>query len=406
MDLKRLNPLWRQLPVYSPVTFRSLWAGLAGALGFGDPLARLQALLMDEYGCRDLILTDSGTSALRLAIQSAIERTGSDIVALPAYCCFDVATAAVGAGARVALYDVRPDTLGPDFETLREALESGARSVVVAHLYGIPVDLERSRAVCEEYEAVLVEDAAQGAGGAWRGRPLGAHGDLAVLSFGRGKGRTGGGGGCLLANTQRGGELLRSIRSCPPTGRGFNELAKLSAQWLFGRPWLYGIPASLPFLGIGETVYKEPRTPRSIAPGAAAALLRNWGPSKQEEIHRRAVRVPLPNGCRLPAPAEPASAISGALRVAVLTPDGMPHHGSRYGIAQGYPTGLQVLSALRGRLVRSGSLPGSQRLTRQLVTVPVHSRIGKPVVAKGLLTDQDPSSSLNQGSRPEPGDRP
>ena len=132
MKLRDLNPFWRQLPVYSPVTFRSLWAGLVGAIGYGDPLERLQDLLLSEYGSCRLLLADSGTSALRLAISGALADTGSDIVALPAYCCFDVATAAVGADAKVALYDVRPDTLGPDFDSLREALDAGAQAIVVA----------------------------------------------------------------------------------------------------------------------------------------------------------------------------------------------------------------------------------------------------------------------------------
>ena len=84
------------------------------------------------------------------------------------------------------LYDICPENLGPDFDSLRRAVEAGARTVVVAHLFGIPVDLDRSRALCAEFGATLIEDAAQGAAGQWRGRPLGTYGSLGVLSFGRG----------------------------------------------------------------------------------------------------------------------------------------------------------------------------------------------------------------------------
>ncbi len=288
MRLRSLNPFWRQLPVYSPVTFRSLWAGLAGASGRGEPIQQLRELLVREYGCDALLLLDSGTSALRLAIEGALAETGSDIVALPAYCCFDVATAAVGADAKVALYDVRPETLGPDFESLRAALDAGARAVVVAHLYGIPVDLDRSRDLATEYDAILIEDAAQGAGGSWRDRPLGSWGDVGILSFGRGKGRTGGGGGALLANNEAGASIVEGLRDRPgPGGGGIGSILKLAAQWALGRPALYGIPASLPFLGLGETIYKEPWEPRGMATGPAAALLANWEASKREEVWRK-----------------------------------------------------------------------------------------------------------------------
>ena len=62
---------------------------------------------------RELLLTDSGTSALALALQRAArERPGP--AALPAFCCYDIATAADVAGVPFVLYDVDPETLGPD----------------------------------------------------------------------------------------------------------------------------------------------------------------------------------------------------------------------------------------------------------------------------------------------------
>jgi len=381
VKLRDLNPFWRQLPVYSPVTFRSLWAGLAGAIGFGDPLERLRDLLLNEYGSYRLLVLDSGTSALRLAISGALADTGSDIVALPAYCCFDVATAAVGADAKVALYDVRPDTLGPDFDSLREALDAGARAIVVAHLYGIPVDLDRCRELATEYDAVLIEDAAQGAGGSWRDRPLGSWGDLGVLSFGRGKGRTGGGGGVLLANNDRGADIVEGSRGCPGSGgSGFNSIAKLAVQWALGRPALYGIPASLPFLGLGETKYKEPWEPRGMATGPAAALLANWEASRREEEWRKrvsdrwaragsntdALHVQLPF----------AEAQPGCLRLPVFSSSvSVDYCNADSGLGPSYPSPLSVIPAISSRSVVAGRFPGSVEIVSRLSTLPCHSLI-------------------------------
>ncbi len=47
--------------------------------------------------------------------------------------------------------------------------EAGARSVVVAHLYGVPADLAAVQALAAEFGAILIEDAAQGSGCEWRG---------------------------------------------------------------------------------------------------------------------------------------------------------------------------------------------------------------------------------------------
>jgi hypothetical protein len=316
-----------------------------------------------------------------LAIEAGVGETGSDIVALPAYCCYDVATAAVGANARVALYDVLPKTLGPDFESLRRAMEAGARTLVVAHLYGIPVDLSRSRELAEEFDAVLVEDAAQGAGGSWQGRPLGAWGDLGVLSFGRGKGRTGGGGGAVLANTLRGESLLASLPiPSPASGGGLGLIAKLLAQWAFGRPSLYGMPASLPFLGLGETKYKEPWSVTGMAPGPAAALLANWEMSKGEEEKRivQALRFKELDlkGCidlGLRSISKP-----GFIRYPVLKLSASDRNSDRsvelkLGCEKGYPKTLDKLDSLRDRLVYRAMCPGAEQLTMRLRTLPPRS---------------------------------
>jgi len=382
VDLKPWNPFWRQLPVYSPVTLGSVFAGLASVVAHKDLLEPLRELLRAEYGSEHLLLTDSGTSALRLAIEMGLAKSGSDIVALPAYCCFDVATAAVGAKARIALYDVRADTLGPDFVSLRRALEAGARTVVIAHLYGIPVHVNQSLDLAGEFAAVLIEDAAQGAGGFWKRRPLGSWGDFGVLSFGRGKGRTGGAGGALLANTSVGVSMLQSMPAIQSGSRtGGLAILKLAAQWAFGRPSLYGLPAALPQLGLGDTVYKEPWEPSEMAPGPAAALLANWEASRREEAARRQFatdwirrsagkRLWPQTGIELSARSD---STGGFLRLPFLAVSSERNDSNpRAGFARGYPQCLAELEPIQDRLLPLGDLRGAQEIVNRLRTAPVH----------------------------------
>src|SRR5439155_883687 len=128
---------------------------------------------------------------LTLALRAAAATLGGGeppVVALPAYACYDVATAAVAVNARIALYDVHPATLAPDLASLTATLAEGARIVVVAPLYGMPVDWDAIEQCVAAFGALAIEDAAQGHGASWRGRPLGSLGRLSVLSFSRGKG--------------------------------------------------------------------------------------------------------------------------------------------------------------------------------------------------------------------------
>jgi len=88
-----------QLPVYSPVTAKASFLAVAQALHLGaDPRPQLRALLEREYDAQSVLLCGSGTQALTIAIREARKRVDPAApVALPAFSCFDVATAAVGA---------------------------------------------------------------------------------------------------------------------------------------------------------------------------------------------------------------------------------------------------------------------------------------------------------------------
>ena len=93
-----------QLPVFSPVPLQALISALRGAPQDGaDPLPALSEVLSEERGAERAILYGSGTQALQVALRVAVDSVGGD-VALPAYSCFDVATAAVAARVPVRFY--------------------------------------------------------------------------------------------------------------------------------------------------------------------------------------------------------------------------------------------------------------------------------------------------------------
>jgi len=375
----------RQLPAYSPLPLRAVVAGGAGLVG-GAARARadLAAALARAFHAGEVLLTDSGTGALTLAIQGCMAQRPGAAVALPAYSCYDLATAADGAGAPVVLYDLSPETLAPDPESLRRALERGAGAVVLVHLFGVPADPAPVRAAAERAGAWLIEDAAQGAGARLRGTPLGSSGDLVVLSFGRGKGNTGGRGGALLAHRDAAASAVERARGTLRSPlRGAKELIQLKAQWLLGRPSLYAIPAALPFLRLGETVYHPPSPVGGLSAVAARTLAVTWPLGEREAAVRktRAARllatqadglVPIrtlegaePGYLRLPFVASPAR------RAAVDSA------GSRsLGIMPGYPLALCDLPGFGERVLnREDAFPGARTLALRLVTLPVHSRL-------------------------------
>ncbi len=370
----------QQLPVSSPVDARMILAGSGAALGLSsDATARLRDALSRLHDSRFVTLTDSGTSALALAMQ--IAAGDGRMVALPAYACPNVAAAAILAGVRVLFYDVAPSTLTPDGASLRAAFARGARAAVIVHFYGYPVDVLALADIARETGAIIIEDAAQGAGASMRSRRVGSLGDLAVLSFGRGKGTTGGGGGALLVNNPA---LLAGAQGATRTlrggGRGTMDVGRVAAQWALGRPDVYTIPASIPGLGLAESRYRTAAPPRSISAAAARMTLEGLS-GERDELRRRREHASdlialLHNVRRVVPVASNTQGEASYLRLALLARGVDASRGVRHGVQPGYPRPLSAEPALREALVeRTGTFAGASELSRDLLTMPTHGMV-------------------------------
>jgi dTDP-4-amino-4,6-dideoxygalactose transaminase len=346
-------------------------------------------LLRERYAAREILLTESGTTALTAALLGVLgDRPGAGAaVALPAYACYDLATAADGANSPVLLYDLDPHTLAPDLTQVQAVLRQGAAAIVVVHAYGYPVDLSEVKRLADETGAVVIEDAAQAAGARLDGRPVGTQSSLAVLSFGRGKGHTGGSGGALLAYDDAGARAVQRARGLlGAPRRGWPEFFTVAAQLVFERPSLYGLPAALPFLHLGETIYRTPQPMRQPSSVSSPVVAATWRVADQETETRRRNAERLLSALQWQLGFDTINASSdahpGYLRLPVLASPpvrrlAIEPRARRLGVMPGYPQALCDLDRFGPRcLNRDGDFSGSRFLSARLCTLPTHSRLG------------------------------
>jgi dTDP-4-amino-4,6-dideoxygalactose transaminase len=379
------NPLRHQLASTSPIAL----SGLVGALGTlggkrSDPRATLVDAIREAYSVADVRLCRSGTHALLLALHAA-ERLldAPPVAAWPAFSCYDLASAAVRFGRPVRFYDVDPNTLGPDPESLAAVLDGGADVVVTASLFGIPIDWSTPGSILERSGALVIEDAAQGHGARWRGERLGGHGRLGVLSFARGKGWTGGGGGALLVRDSSDANVIGGMpvrRSAAVDEAGV--LLRGMAHWALGRPGAYGIPRILPGTGLGETRYCEVGQPAAMPAAAAHLILDSQGaadarvPGRRSVAEEYAAALDGLDGVRRVS--VPPGAEAGYIRFPVVVSAGMasfadPRKAVELGAAPSYPRPLPDLEPLSGLITdQPDDCRGARTLARQLVTLPTH----------------------------------
>lgn len=371
-----------QLPVASPIRARALCRALIPTIACTTSNHdAVERALLARLGTPSICLTDSGTSALVMALRLAAGNGGT--VAFPGYGCIDLAAAALLAGVRVRLYDLDPATLGPDLGALERTLRRGVDAMLVAHLYGYPVAMRDVTALAATYGVPLIEDAAQAAGGTFADRALGSFGDLSVLSFGRGKGTAGGSGGALVANSDRWSARVEALgESASRTRRaGWRDLAAAAAQFLLGRPALYALPRAIPRLRLGEMVYKPAHEPLGMSHASAALVRDALVHAGAETAIRRANAVRLALIVRRSATLEPISPVAGAapgfLRLPVRDL-GRREPAPLLGVMRGYPLALDEQQPLQ--LVLHAGEPathGSHELRRTLFTIPTHSMLSE-----------------------------
>ena len=363
----------RQLTVASPLTARDLAGAATDTLAHRDRGDDVRAMIAKEFRAPDVVLTDSGTSALVLALRM-LAKPGVP-VAMPAYACVDLIAAARRANVRVSLFDTDPLTLSPDMDSLSRVLDSGVSAVVVAHLYGFPADMPAVMRAARSAGVPVIEDAAQHASATIAGEPAGSFGDLTVLSFGRGKGTTSGRGGALLFRNDQHRSTYASMLAMGRAG-SMKDLAVAKASWLLGRPSIYGIPASIPSLHLGETVYHEAGEPLQMSLGATNLLRRTFPQMRQASQTRRANALILRDAADQSREVEAVRSIDGGepgyLRFPVLT-RGERRDAPTLGIASAYPKPLSLEPEIQPILAESSEpLHGAHELARRLVTLPTH----------------------------------
>jgi dTDP-4-amino-4,6-dideoxygalactose transaminase/nucleoside-diphosphate-sugar epimerase len=167
---------------------------------------------------RILILTDSGTSALRLGVSVIAGRARpGDAAVLPSFTFAATAEAVMQLGYRPLFCDVDASTWTMDPEALSEILqhEPRCRLVVPVDALGNPAPYDRISKICAEREIPMVADSAPSLGACFQGEPIGtqAVAHAFSMSFAKVVSAAGAGGAAVLPATARLGDSENWVRS-------------------------------------------------------------------------------------------------------------------------------------------------------------------------------------------------
>lgn len=169
--------------------------------GGGEFSRRCEEWLRRTTGARKALLAHSGTAALEAAAVLSGVGPGDEVI-MPSFTFPSTANAFVLRGAVPVFVDIRPRTFDIDPEQVAAHVTPRTRVIVPVHYAGVPCEMDSLVAIAEGCGALVIEDAAQALLSEWNGRPLGAIGAMAAVSFHQTKNVSAGEAGALLVNRE------------------------------------------------------------------------------------------------------------------------------------------------------------------------------------------------------------
>lgn len=223
--------LKRQQALIKPQIDANIAAVLAhGQYIMGPEIAELEARLAEFTGAKHCITLASGTDALLLALMAFDIKAGDEVITTP-FTFISTAEVVSLLGAKPVFVDIEPETYNLDPNLLEAAITPKTKAIIPVSLYGQCANMQAINAIAAKYGIPVIEDAAQSFGATHHGiqscnlstigctsffpsKPLGCYGD----------------GGACFTNDDALAAKIKSIRIHGQTKRYYHEYIGVNAR--------------------------------------------------------------------------------------------------------------------------------------------------------------------------------
>lgn len=148
----------------------------------GSQVRELETKIAGYCECEYGVGVASGTDALRLALTALGIGPGDEVITTP-FTFIATANTISHCGAKPVFADIDPQTYNLASEKIAAAITPRTKAIVPVHLYGQPAEMEAILSLAQRYHLSVVEDCAQAIGARYRGKRVGALGNIGCLSF-------------------------------------------------------------------------------------------------------------------------------------------------------------------------------------------------------------------------------
>ncbi len=183
----------------------------SGWITSGPQVIAFERALSDYCGGRPVRTLNSATAALEIALQVCGIGPGDEVIT-SAESFFAAPNMIIKVGAKPVFVDCDLLTRNINLEQIEAAITPRTKAILPTHFSGLPMDMDKLYEIARKHKLRVIEDAALATGSSWRGRKIGAFGDLVAFSFHPNKNITTIEGGALVVNNENEAKLVEKLR--------------------------------------------------------------------------------------------------------------------------------------------------------------------------------------------------
>ena len=342
----------------------------SGHIASGPWVQKFEAQLSAFSGGRPVRALTSGTAAVEVALQLCDIGPGDEVIS-SAQSFFTVLNMIVKVGATPVFVDCDLVTRNIDLAQVEAAITSRTRAIVPTHYPGSLVDMDALLALAQRRGLRVIEDAALVIGSRWKGRNVGAFGDLTTFSFHPNKNLTSIEGGALVVNNAAEAKRVEALRF-----HGITYLPDRTRDVAFA-----GGKFNLPDVNARIGCAQLERLPAFLD-------------RRRALVDRYFARLATDPPCVLPPKPDADGANSWNMFCVLLPLDRLTISRKAFRDAleaRGIGTGmsyeaLHVCTLGRRHGGREGQFPNAERIARETVTLPLHAGMAEADVDRVCAT--------------------
>jgi len=331
---------------------------VSGNLAQGEYVHKLERYLANYLNAPFCIAVSSGTAALHIALRVLGIGPGDEVITTP-FTFISTASTILMVGAKPIFADIEDDSFLIDPIQIERNLTKKTKAVIAVDLFGQMANYQAICHLAKKYGFYVIEDSCQALGARQDQTPIGSQADIATLSFYATKPITSGEGGALIVNNKKFAEKAQVFRNI---GRELKSPVK--------------------FKTLGEN-YRMTEIQAAILLAQFPKLNKNIK-RRQENAEYLTQQLGSIAGIVTPAIKNKNTHIFSQYTIKIKKPYPLNRNQLQKKFAKFkietkiyYPIPLHLQPLFSHLKYRRGTLPNSEQVAQEVLSVPVHQALSK-----------------------------